>query len=389
MLHWKSRKIPSRSRQRSIKPEQVRQIEGVSWVGELPPIGPQFTTWLDHTTDTLKQAARAGDTESIDELLEILKTPCVMPKPNQDPKLTASVCELVASKIRAVKPYSASDDISDMLESSATNLDSTLAKSWSEYKPPSPKAKITVDSLLRYGVDLNFVQPIAELAALYRLNLYNEDSLDVEEDSIFANCWRVMGGWIVFPSIDAARESAIDHIKQEMHLGQYPTDDLRPYLQVDKLVKEEEPEFESQSRSLPLDRLMEQVGTNVINLPEKNPTSIRRRYDKEYPDDPIDDVDEMLDMLIEDGTITKSNADSYFDIDELRQQYVDMKIATFESDPVDYYVSSMPKQKAWDYLLDFIDIDRAAKATVDSHALEFSFGTRGQINLPSGGVAFR
>lgn len=78
-------------------------------------------------------AAKYGDVESVDELLEIMRYPCTVPHHPDNHELTASVCELVASKIRSVKDSAATDDIADMMTAASTNLDETLAKQWREY----------------------------------------------------------------------------------------------------------------------------------------------------------------------------------------------------------------------------------------------------------------
>lgn len=135
MSRWKTRKMPSKkSRQKSLKPEQVKEVEPSSWIGELPPLGPAFDHWLEDHTRQLKLAARQGDVESVDELLDIMKYPCTVPHHPENRDLTASVCEKVAAKIRSVKDYAATDDISDMMNAAALNLDETLAKGWREYK---------------------------------------------------------------------------------------------------------------------------------------------------------------------------------------------------------------------------------------------------------------
>lgn len=131
MRAWKKRKIPSRkSKRKSISPTRVQFLESASWTGELPPVGPQFSAWLDQNTHSLKIAAKYGDVESVDELIELLKTPCIQPHHPDKPALTISVCEQVASKIRSIKPHAANDDIADMLDVAATNIEKEWIPFW-------------------------------------------------------------------------------------------------------------------------------------------------------------------------------------------------------------------------------------------------------------------
>lgn len=135
MTRWTFRKIPSKkSRRATISPNQVKHVEPSSWIGELPPIGPDLIYWIDDYTRQLKLAARQGDIESVDEILEIMHYPCTLPHHPENHELTASVCETMAAKIRSVKEYAATDDIADKMTVAANNLDGTLAKEWREYE---------------------------------------------------------------------------------------------------------------------------------------------------------------------------------------------------------------------------------------------------------------
>lgn len=156
--------MPSRkSRRKTIAPTQVRYLEGTSWPGELPPVGPQFAAWLDQNTHSLKLASKYGDVESVDELLELLKTPCIQPHHPDKPDLTISVCEQIASKIRSLKPYAANDDISDMLNAAALDIEKEWIPFWQKYNVtgkmiPSKKLSETIGDIGLQGMDFSSTQ---------------------------------------------------------------------------------------------------------------------------------------------------------------------------------------------------------------------------------------
>lgn len=207
MARWKKRKMPSRkSRRESLAPNQVRQIEPASWTGELPPLGPAFVNWLDHNTESLKKAVRSGDVESVDELLQILKTPCIQVHHPDNPPLAISVCEQVASKIRAIRPYAATDDISDMLNAAALDLEKEWIPFW-QTKPSNRDSFVNFEKFCEdNSIPDSYAMPLMDLVE--SVENYAQRAIDLRDFHVDYAEWGESRVKYLLISVKEPRESS-------------------------------------------------------------------------------------------------------------------------------------------------------------------------------------
>lgn len=206
--------------------------------------------------------------------------------------------------------------------------------------------------------------------------------------------------YMVFPDIKDAKQFAVEKAKESIEEDPtvFEPNWIRHYVNTDKMVENLTDDIlimEQQSRETGLLRLMEDVGKDTVDLSAFD-KKVREKFRQEYPDKPTRGVDvaTMLDDLIGDGLIDKTDASDFFNYDSLVKEHADLKFnEIIAKDPIEYLDETKGKGEGLKFAVRFeaIDSEKAASDAISEEGIAAFLATFDQqeINLESGGVAFR